>query len=156
SAAGGFVLTNFNGGPLIAEIPTTATNNGHAVAERMVFRVAAEQLAENFTVPLLPINLSITPASTEGVRIMEDDGITHAAAKAKLAGRLGVPASQLLLDPTSIPEGVNKSAVLKESNIIAGRQAIAARMVDRHDVSPAALATNPNATGPAITMKEAQ
>jgi hypothetical protein len=156
SAAGGFVLTNFNGGPLIAEIPATATNNGHPVAGRMVLRVPVEQLTENFTVPLLPINLSITPASTEVVRIMEDDGISYANAKAKLAGRLGVPASQLLLDPTTIPEGVNKSAVLKESTIVANRQTLAARMVDRHDVSPAALAANPSATGPAITMKEAQ
>jgi hypothetical protein len=45
--------------------------------------------------------------------------------------------------------------VLKESVLLSSRFAFAAKMVDR-DVSPAALAVDPNATGPAITMKEAQ
>ncbi len=156
SAAGGFTIMNYNGGPLIAEIPASATNNGHAVGGRLVLRVSPDQLAENFRAPLMPIDVSITPASTEVVRIMEDDGISYASAKTKLANRLGVPASQLLLDPTSLPTSAAKSSLLKESNIVANRQTLAARMVDRHDVSPAALAANPNATTPAITMKEAQ
>jgi hypothetical protein len=44
--------------------------------------------------------------------------------------------------------------VLKESVLLSAAR-FAAKMVDR-DVSPAALAADPNATGPAITMKEAQ
>jgi hypothetical protein len=55
-----------------------------------------------------------------------------------------------------MPEGATKHAVMTESVALSNRWAFAAKMVDRKDVSPAALALNPSATGPAITMKEAQ
>jgi len=55
-----------------------------------------------------------------------------------------------------VTDATQKNALVTESNILTNRFAFATKMVDRHDVSPAALAINPNATGPAITMKEAE
>jgi hypothetical protein len=52
--------------------------------------------------------------------------------------------------------GAAQKAVVGESTILANRFGLATKMFDRHDVSPAALAINPAATAPIVTMKEAQ
>jgi len=96
----------------------------------------------------------ITPLSTEVVRMMEADHVEYWKAKANLATRLNVPAGQLLRDLDEA--GADRTALLTESNILSNRFTLAAKMVRRHDVSPAALANNPHATHPALTMKEAQ
>jgi hypothetical protein len=155
-ADGTFLLSTRAGGPLIAEISTASTNNGKPVKQRMVFRVAAEQVAEATFNPLIPANVVVTPLTTEVVRMMEEDGLSYATTSDNLASRLGVAPADLLVAPTAMPEGAAKHAVTTESVALSNRWAFAARMVDRKDVSPSALALNPSATGPAITMKEAQ
>jgi hypothetical protein len=87
---------------------------------------------------------------------MEGDNLTYQAAKTGLAQRLGVQETNVLSDPNKITDSLQKNAVIAESTVLTGRFTLAARMVDRHDVSPAALAADPNATAPAITLKEAQ
>jgi len=153
---GTFLLSSATAAPLVAEVPTTATNGGAAIAQRTVFRLAAEQIAEATTSPLMPAAVAVTPLSTEVLRTMEADGINYTSAKANLAARLGVPANQLLSDPNKVLDTTVKTALLNESVVLTNRFGFAAKMVDRHDVSPAALALDPNATGPAITIKEAQ
>jgi len=155
-ADGTFLLSARSGGPLIAEISTASTNNGKPVTQRMVFRVAADQVANATFNSLIPANVAVTPLSTEVVRMMDEDGLSYATASESLASRLNVTPSDLLVAPTAMPEGAARHAVMTESVALSNRWAFAARMVDRKDVSPAALALNPAATGPVITMKEAQ
>jgi len=73
-----------------------------------------------------------------------------------LAGRLNVPVTTVLGDPNKVTDSTQKAALAKESTLLANRLGFATRMVDRGDISPAALAANPNATGPAISLKEAE
>ncbi|MES1195845.1 MAG: alkaline phosphatase family protein, partial [Steroidobacter sp.] len=153
---GSFLLSSANAGPLVAEISTASINGGHPVTDRLVLRVAAEQIADSVVTPLVPANVAVTPLSTEVLRMMEADGLSYQAAKGTLAERLGVEAGQLLSDPSKVADNDQKQKLLTESTILSGRFALAARMVDRHDVSPAALALDPNAAGPAITIKEAE
>lgn len=155
-ADGTFLLVARAGGPLVAEVSTTSLSNGQPVRQRMVLRVAAEQVANATFNPLIPANVAVTPLSTEVVRMMEADGTSYHAATDMLAARLDVTPAELSMAPSAMPEGAAKRAVLTESVILGNRLALAARMVDRKDVSPAALALNPAATEPAIAMKEAQ
>jgi hypothetical protein len=155
-ADGSFLLSARTGGPLIAEVPTTSLNNGKAVTGRMVFRIAAEQVANATFNPLTPANVALTPLTTEVVRMMEEDGLSYRTASDNLASRLDITPADLQVAPTALPEGAAKHAVTTESVILSNRLALAAKMVDRKDVAPSALALNPAATGPAITMKEAQ
>lgn len=155
-ADGSFLLIARAAGPIIAEVPPTALNNGKPVAQRMVFRVAADQVANATFNPMMPANVAVTPLTTEVVRMMEEDGLSYQTASDNLASRLGVAAADLQVAPTALPEGAVKHAVTTESVILSNRLALAAKMVDRKDVAPSALALNPSATGPAITMKEAQ
>jgi hypothetical protein len=153
---GTFLLSSRSPGPLVAEISTTSTNGGHPVTQRTVFRVAADQIAAATVTPLVPANVAVTPLSTEVLRMMEDGGGNFYTARQNLADRLGVSADQVLSDPNKVADAATKTALLNESVILSNRFALAAKMVDRQDVSPAALAVDQSATGPAITIKEAQ
>ncbi|MES2347171.1 MAG: alkaline phosphatase family protein [Pseudomonadota bacterium] len=150
-ADGSFLLTTRTPGALVAEVSTSTLNGGHAVTQRMVLRAAADQVTAALINPLVPAKVAITPLTTEVARMMEDDRTSFESAKNNLATRLNVASDAVLADM-----GSAGAELLKESVILSNRFAFAARMVDRHDVSPAALAADANATGPAITMKEAQ
>lgn len=154
-ADGSFLLSSRTAGNLIAQISTNATNGGNAVAQRTVFRVAAAQIAAATVSPLAPATVAITPLSTEVLRMIENDGQTFANAQEALAERLGVDPAVVLTNPNTVTDSVQKTAMLKESVVLTNRFTFAAKMVDRGDVSPAALASNPNATGPAIQIPEA-
>ena len=153
---GSFLLSSRTAANLIAEIPTTATNGGNPVTQRNVLRVSADQIAAATVTPLMPANIAVTPLSTEVLRMVEDGEGNFNTARQNLADRLGVTVDQVLSDPNKISAPAAKNALLKESVILSNRFSLAAKMVDRQDVSPAALAADPNATGPAITIKEAQ
>jgi len=160
---GTFQLHSNSGGPLVAEISTSSLNAGHPVVQRTVFRAAVDQIAEgaasagHAAVDTRAMSdVVITPLSTEVARMMEADGLDYLTAKQDLATRLVVPAYQVLSDPGQVTDSAVQTALLTESVILTNRFGLAAKMVDRGQVSPAALAANPNATGPAITMKEAQ
>lgn len=153
-ADGSFLLSSRAQGPVIAEITSASTNAGHPVSARMVLRVSAEHISAATINPLLPAVIAVTPLSTEVARMMEDGAIGFQAAHANLADRLGVTPDQVLLDPNAVT-GAAQAALLAESVVLSNRAVLAARMVDRHDVSPAALALDKSATTP-ITIKEAQ
>jgi hypothetical protein len=88
--------------------------------------------------------------------MMEADNLHYLTAKQDLAARLDMPAHRLLSDPNKVADDAVQTALLAESVMLTNRFTFATRMFNRGDVSPAALATHPNATGPAITMKEAE
>ncbi|MDD4915894.1 MAG: alkaline phosphatase family protein [Methylococcales bacterium] len=155
-ADGSFLITSMTAAPLVAEISTSSTNNGNAVAERTVFRVAQDQITASTIAPMIPVNIAVTPLSTEVLRSMENDGVTFAAAKTALASRLGVDSAVVLNNPATVTNSTQRTAMLTESNILTNRWTLAAKMVDRGDVSTAALAANSSATGPAIQIPEAQ
>jgi hypothetical protein len=156
NAIGAYQLMSAKAAALVAEIPTTATNNGHAVTQRVVLRATQDQVAEAVPGPLQVANVAITPLTTEIARAMEADALAYQVAKDQLAERLGVSAAQVVSDPTKVTDSIARKAVVTEATILANRFGLATRMFDRHDVSPAALAINPAATSPAVTMKEAQ
>jgi hypothetical protein len=149
-ADGSFMLTTHTLGALVAEVSTASLNGGHAVTQRMVLRAAADQVSAALINPLVPAKVAVSPLTTEVARMMEDDRTSFETAKNNLATRLNVASDTVLADMTGAGPDL-----LKESVVLSNRFAFAARMVDRRDVSPAALAADPNATGPAITMKEA-
>ncbi len=159
---GAFHLHGLATGPVIAEISTSATNSGHAVTARTVFFAAPGQITEgavNAGHPKAPTpaaaDIVITPLSTEVVRMMEDDGIDYQTARYHLAKRLNVPIDQVLTDPNKLTGAAIQTALLTESVVLTNRFTLAAKMVDRGDVSPTALAANASAAGPVISMKEA-
>ncbi len=132
-ADGSFTLLSKSLAPLVAEIGTGATNNGHAVASRNVFRVKQDQIAAATVNPLLPAAVDITPLSTEVARSVENDGINYTQAVQNLARRVGVPAADVLKAPTRIADPTELAALVKESVIDAGRFELAAKFVDRGD-----------------------
>jgi hypothetical protein len=146
---GSFLLSSATPGPLVAEISTTATNNGNPITQRTVFRVAQDQVTASIPAPLRPGNVAVTPLSTEVLRSMEADSTSYNTAVQNIATRLGVPFNQVLSDPNTVTDPVIKAALLKESVILSNRFALAARMVDRGDVSPSSPPTP-------IAIKEAQ
>jgi hypothetical protein len=135
AADGSFTLATRALAPLIAQIPTTATNAGHAVALRNVLRLAAEQVLAATINPALPASVAITPLSTEIARTMEADGLGFTAARARLATRLGATTAQVTSDTNKLAAGAARTAVLNESVILTNRFGLAARMVDRGDVA---------------------
>jgi len=145
---GSFLLSSVTPGPLVAEISTTALNGGHPVTQRNVFRVAADQIAAAIPAPLRPANVAVTPLSTEVVRMMEDGGGNFYTERQNLADRLGVSTDQVLSDPNTVTDPAIKTALLSESVILSNRFALAAKMVDRGDISPT--------TSAPIAIKEAQ
>ena len=152
---GSFLITGRGNAPLIADISTKATNNGRAVTQHLVLRVAQDEVAAAATHPLMPANVAITPLSTEVVRMMEANGTTFATESLNLASRLGLSVAEVLADPNTVT-GSDQTAVLRESVALTNRWGFASKMVDRGDVSTAALAANPAATGPAIGVLEAE
>jgi tRNA (Thr-GGU) A37 N-methylase len=78
----------------------------------------------------------ITPLSTEVIRMMEADHVDYQTAKWNLAKRLDVPVDHILDDPNDLDAGPVRTAVLTESVILSNRFALAAKIVDRHDVTP--------------------
>ena len=161
-------------GAIIAEIGTDSLNAGHGVTGRLVLRASADQIVaaaaqgnnphtdngrpgnpSSPNGPTLKSNIAITPLSTEVVRMMASHNQSFQVARLKLAERLGVLTTEVLADPNAIVNDAAQSAVLTESVILTNRFALAAKMVDRLDVSPAALKANPLAKSPAITMPEA-
>ncbi len=141
---GAFVLPDAGGWPLVADISTRATINGHAIGRHLVLRAAADRRSRPLVVSAL---------STEIVRMMEADGIDQGTAQRKLASRIDVAANAVADDPAAIADERTRALLLRESVILTSRFSLAATMVDRRDLSPAA---NPSAAGPAITIKEAQ
>ncbi len=153
---GSFLLTSRNYAPLVADIPTTATNAGQPVSQHMVLRLAQDQIVSAAINPLLPVSVAVTPLSTEIVRMMEADGLDFQTELAALAQRLGVTNANVLADPNTLGGSTAAKAVKAESVALTNRFAYASKMVDRGDVSPAALAANPSATSPMIAIKEAE
>lgn len=132
-ADGSFTLLSKTVAPLVAEISTSATNNGHAVTSRNVFRVKQDQIAAATVSPMLPASVDITALSTEVARAVENDGVTYAQAVKNLAQRIGVSATDVLKAPSRITDSTELAAILKESVIDAGRFEMAAKFVDRGD-----------------------
>ncbi len=132
---GSFQLSSRTAAPLVAEISVNATNNGNVLTQRTVFRLAADQIAAATVSPLAPVNVAITPLSTEALRMMENDGLSFADAKLSLAARLGVDPAVVLADPNKVADPVQKTALLTETTILANRFALAAKMVDRGDAA---------------------
>ena len=135
AADGSFTLATRSLAPLIAQISTQATNGGNAVTQRNVLRVAAEQIAAATINPALPATVAVTPLSTEIARSMDADGLTFAAARQKLATRLGATTAQVTSDTNKLAAGAARTAVLAESVILTNRFGLAARMVDRGDAA---------------------
>jgi hypothetical protein len=147
--AGAFVLASTGSHPIVAEIDRGDASAAVPGVDRLVFRAAPEAASASSSVAL-------TPLSTEIVRLMEADRASYEGARAQLARRLGISVAEAAGDPAIVTAPASRRAVLAESVTLSRRFALAAKMVDRHDVSPAARAKNPGATGPAMTMKEAQ
>jgi hypothetical protein len=113
-ADGSFSLLSKTLAPLVAEISTTATNNGHVITSRNVFRVKQDQVSAATVNPMLPAAVDITPLSTEVARAVENDGVTYTQAVNNLAQRLGVSPADVLKAPTKITDTTELPAILKE------------------------------------------
>lgn len=132
---GTFLMSTRTLSPLVAEIATTASNGGHPLTQRTVFRAGVDQITAAIVTPLVPANVAVTPLSTEVLRMMEDGGGNFFTERQNLADRLGVPADQVLNDPNKVTDAVIKTALLNESVVLSNRFAFAAKMVDRQDVA---------------------
>ncbi|MDB6010758.1 MAG: hypothetical protein JWL65_3008 [Gammaproteobacteria bacterium] len=133
SSTGSFVLTSPTPATVIAVIPTTATNGGQPVAQRNVFRTSAAQVAASRISPLAPAPITITPLTTELVRMMENDGLSYSDAVATLSERIGVESSSVTASPTTIADPAQLKAVEAESVVLTNRFGFAAKAVDRGD-----------------------
>jgi hypothetical protein len=133
STTGSFVLVSATPADVIAVIPTTATNGGQPVTQRNVFRVSAAQVAAAKTSALAPAVISITPLTTELVRMMENDGLSYSDAVSTLSERLGVEAASVTAAPTALTGSTDLQAVEAESVILTNRFGFAAKTVDRGD-----------------------
>ena len=134
SSTGSFRLSSATLAPLVAEISTSATNNGSAISTRNVFRVHEQQIQALTKSPLLPATVNITPLSTEVALAIENQGLSYAQAVANLTQRIGVSTStNTLLPPTQVTNAADKAVILKESAIAQGRLTLAAKFVDRGD-----------------------
>ena len=153
--SGHFSVTVSAPAALIADIGTDAINtaNGGANPSRAVFRLAADQAADQGS------SLVLSARSTEIVRAMEANGTSYAAEKAALAARLGSPAvpvsaATVLADASGVAQPA-QTALLKEENILTGRFRYAITKLDRGDLYPDALAVpggDPELTGlPGVT-----
>ncbi|MGH9409190.1 MAG: phosphoesterase, partial [Vicinamibacterales bacterium] len=125
-AAGAFVLADPGGWPLVADISTHATINGHAVVRHLILRAAADPRSQT---------VIVSPLSTEMVRMMEADGMSWATAHRKVASRIDVPVEAVTGDPAAIADARVRASVLRESVILTNRFSLAATMTDRHDMA---------------------
>ena len=146
---GSFALSTPTPANLIAQISTSTTMGNIQMSRRNVLRLSSAQIAASAGSPFLPINVAITPMSTEALRMIENDGLNFASAKAALAQRLGVDPSVVLADPNTISNTAQQTAVLNESVVLTSRFALAAKMVDRGDAAqiPAAQQAAMNIEG---------
>lgn len=141
---------------LVAVVGTDATYTDASgapakVASKLVLRSAAEQAANGAQVV-------ISPLSTEVVRLTEAESLTVADAKTAIASRLSltggtadvtVKADDVLALPASVADAHAATALLTESNTLAGRYTLASKILDRGFISDAA-------TDPVTTLKAAQ
>jgi len=144
-ADGTFNLSSATSANVIAEVSTSATNGGAAVAQRVVLRAASQSIASKS--PLLPATIAITPLTTEIVRMMENDGLSYSAAQGALGERIGVEADLVATVPSTVADATQKKAMLNESVVLTNRFTLAAKMVDRGDLG---------AAGTPMQMPEAQ
>ncbi len=135
AADGTFALSTHSLAPLVAQISTQSTNGGNPIMQRNVLRVATAQIAAATVNPALPASVAVTPLSTEIARSMEADALTFAAARQKLATRLGATTAQVTSDTNKLVAGAARTAVLNESVILTNRFGLAARMVDRNETA---------------------
>lgn len=134
SSTGSFQLSSSTLAPLVAEISTSATNNGNPVTTANVFRANAAQIQAASVNPLLPATVNITPLTTEITLAIENQGLTFSQAVANLAQRIGVAtASNVLLPPTQVTSSSDQAAILKESVIAQNRLQLAPKFVARGD-----------------------
>jgi hypothetical protein len=151
NASGQFTLFTTSAAPVIADIGTSAVNtaNGAPNPTRNVFRTAGAQLTDQGG------NVVISPASTEVVRQVEANGTDYATEKQNLAARLGVPAASVLADVNAVAPAGDKTTLLREEVVLAGRFSYAVTKLDRGDLYPDALAVpggDPELTGlPGVT-----
>jgi hypothetical protein len=128
SATGSFKLSSSTLAPLVAQIGSSATNNGNAITSRYVFRANVAQIQAATKHPMLAATVNLTPLSTEIAVATENQGLTVNTAIAELARRIGVAtASNLLLPPTQVAHAGDQVAIVKESVIAQGRLALAAK-----------------------------
>lgn len=154
-ASGRFTLTT-PPASLVAVVDTDATYNDPAtgatkVAAKMVLRSAAAQAADGASV-------TISPLSTEVVRLTESESMTYADARTAIAGRLSlaggtadvtVKADDVVAQPSAVADAAAARALLVEDNTLATRYALASKILDRGFVSD-------SATDPVTTLKSAQ
>jgi hypothetical protein len=133
SSTGSFQLSSATLAPLVAQISTSATNNGNPISSRNVFRVNVAQIQAETKSPLLATTVNITPLSTEVALAIENQGLSYTQAVDNLAQRIGVASSDVLLPPTQVTDSAELPAILKESVIAQGRLQLAAKFVDRGD-----------------------
>lgn len=120
---GVFALADSGGWPLVADVSTHATINGHPVSRHLVLRAPAD----------LRVPLVISPLSTEIARMMESDGLDERAAQRTLASRIDVTVDAVAGDPSAIADARTRAALMRESVILTSRFSLAAAMVDRGD-----------------------
>jgi Phosphoesterase family len=133
TSTGSFTLLSPTIAPLVAQISTSATNNGAPIASRNVFRANVAQVQAATKNPLLAALVNITPLSTEVALAIENQGLTYTQAVANLAQRLNVSPNDVLVPPTQVTESTDLPAILKESVIAQNRLQLAATFVDRGD-----------------------
>jgi hypothetical protein len=133
SSTGTFQLSASTLAPLVAQIGTSATNNGNPITSRNVFRVNVAQIQAATKSPLLAATVNITPLSTEVALAIENQGLTYAQAVDNLAQRINVSSTDVLLPPTQVTDSTELPSILKESVIAQGRLQLAAKFVDRGD-----------------------
>jgi hypothetical protein len=128
SSTGSFRLSSSTLAPLVAQIGSSATNNGNAISSRYVFRANVAQIHAATKHPMLVATVNLTPLSTEIAGAIENQGFTVNTAIAALARRIGVAtASNVLLPPTQVTPAGDQLAIVKESVIAQGRLALPAK-----------------------------
>ena len=125
---------------LVAMIPTTATNNGSHVTQRLALRVNSGQIAAATVSPLAPVSIAVTPLSTELTRMVENDGLSFSSAVSALATRLGVATTEFNESIGSIANTTHKAAIEAESVVLTNRWGLAASQLDHGDYTTMAAA----------------
>jgi len=143
-ASGKFTLTTTQGGQLVADIGTSATNTatGAKVASHLILRASADQIADQGAAKIV-----ISPLSSEAQRLVEANGSSYKAEKANLLTRLNGPAfnqgTAALTDPLADVNGLSGAsqyAALYEDNQLTNRYTYATAKLDRKDMFPDNLA----------------
>jgi hypothetical protein len=133
SSSGAFQLSSPTLAPLVAQIGTTATNNGQPMTSRNVFRANIAQVQAATKSPLLAATVNLTALSTEVALAIENQGLTYTQAVDNLAQRIGVSSADVLLPPTLVTDTTELPAIVKETVVAQNRLQLAAKFVDRGD-----------------------